>query len=217
MSNVQWRSLQETSVLAVIYCSKVVCSLRATLHPVPSTAPRWRRLRGCPGHPAPEQSQPCGVGTPWPQGLPYGCRLLFSPIAQEGRPILLLSAPWAGSSPANTVGPHAQEGVPCLQQPPTRARAQPAWGRGRSQLPGPCARVPLSHPAGHPSAGGCAGTQPPASPSCGLFKAVERLLGAGGFRGLSSVQEACEGPARDGFGGNRGKKPQTQWMGALPA
>lgn len=161
VSNVQWRSLQETSILAVNYCSKVVCSLRASLHPVPGTAPRRRGSGAAQVTQHQNRASPAVWGLHGLRGCPTAVGCCFLPVAQEGCPVLLLSASRAGSNPANTVGAHAQEGLPRLQQPPTQAGAQPARGQGRPQPSGPRVRVPLPHPAGHPLAGGCAGTQPP--------------------------------------------------------
>lgn len=117
----------------------------------------------------------------------------LTPVAPEGRPVGLRSVPLAGSSPVNVAGGACLGAATrtCWAQLPGKGETPNAWALSPScqTLPGPA----------------CPRTRPLALPSCGLFKATERLLGAGGLV-PGSVQEACGGLARDGLG--TGKEPR---------
>lgn len=133
---------------------------------------------------------------------------------ESSRPSALSSA--GRIQPCKCRGSRAQE-APTVTHTAWGTACLGMGGGGDPQLPQPHMRVPPPHHARHPWAGGCARTRPPASPSCGLFKAVEQPLSTGGFWGLSSAQEACECLARDGFAGNREKNPNPKAGGWMPS
>lgn len=193
MSNTRQRSLQETSVSALKYCSKVVSSLRASLHPARGAAPR-RRGSGA-------AQAPSTVAEP--ARLSGGSLCPTAAVfhrAREGCPVRLLSAPLAGSSPAMlwdscSGGSHGH--------PHGVGHSLPGDG-GTPNCLGPTRGCPLPILPDVPGPVAAPGHVPQPLLPVGYLKP----LSAGGFRGLSSAQEACECPARDGFAGNR-EKTQT--------
>lgn len=114
------------------------------------------------------------AGPSWGPGggflaLGFASQLAIPPIAH---PNLLVLALLAGSGP---VGTHFQE-----RPTGTRRARSPAcpwdWGGTDPDHLSPACPQPAGYPPAAP------GRVPTASPSCALFKAVERLLGGGVLR-----------------------------------
>lgn len=188
MSNTRQRSLQETSVSALKYCSKVVSSLWASRHPARGAAPRRRRSGAA--------QAPSAVAEPaWLSGDSLCCRF---PQSSGG-----LSCPSALST-AGRIQPCNAVGLVLRRLPRSPVGHSLPGDGGTPNCLGPTRGCPLPILLDVPGPVAVPGHVPQPLLPVGYLKP----LSAGGFRGLSSAQEACERPARDGFAGNR-EKTQT--------